>query len=225
LLIINKENLWWKTFLISLHILYLPITTMTEELKGKPIVFVVGGPGSGKGTQCEKIVEKYGFTHFSSGDLLRAEVASGSDKGKWLKSIMEKGELVDQEVVLELLKSNISKQAAASKGFLIDGYPREVQQGIEFEKKIGECTFVLWIDASQETMMKRLLHRAQTSGRDDDNEETIKNRLDTFVRATEPVIEYYKKKNKVKQVNSELPVDEVFEQVGAAMEEILPKQE
>jgi len=198
---------------------------MTEEIKGKPIVFVVGGPGSGKGTQCEKIVEKYGFTHFSSGDLLRAEVASGSDKGKWLKSIMEKGELVPLEEVLELIKSNMINASGSSKGFLIDGYPREVEQGIKFENTIGECTFVLWIDASQETMMKRLLHRAQTSGRADDNEETIKNRLQTFVKATEPVIEYYKKKNKVKQINSELPVDEVFEQVESAMKEILPKQE
>jgi len=113
---------------------------MTEELKGKPIVFVVGGPGSGKGTQCEKIVEKYGFTHFSSGDLLRAEVVSGSEKGDWLKKIMEKGELVPQEVVLDLIKSNISKNAATSKGFLIDGYPREVSQGKEFEKKV----FLKW---------------------------------------------------------------------------------
>merc|ERR1719495_24199 len=210
-----------KNFLISLQILFLLISTMAEVLKGKPIIFVVGGPGSGKGTQCEKIVEKYGFTHFSSGDLLRAEVASGSDKGKWLKDIMEKGELVDQEIVLELIKSNICKHAATRKGFLIDGYPREVDQGIEFEKKIAHCTFVLWIDASQETMMKRLLHRAQTSGRTDDNEETIKKRLDTFVRATEPVIEYYKKKNKVKQINSEQSKDEVFAEVVLAMNEYI----
>jgi len=194
---------------------------MTEEIKGKPIVFVVGGPGSGKGTQCEKIVEKYGFTHFSSGDLLRAEVASGSDKGKWLKSIMEKGELVPLEEVLELIKSNMINASGSSKGFLIDGYPREVEQGIKFENTIGECTFVLWIDASQETMMKRLLHRAQTSGRADDNEETIKNRLLTFVKATEPVIEYYKKKNKVKQINSEQSKDEVFAEVILAMNEYI----
>jgi len=196
---------------------------MTEELKGKPIVFVVGGPGSGKGTQCEKIVEKYGFTHFSSGDLLRAEVVSGSEKGDWLKSIMEKGELVPLEEVLELIKKNMISSSESSKGFLIDGYPREIEQGIKFENTIAPCTFVLWIDASQQTMMERLLHRAKTSGRADDNEQTIKNRLETFVRATEPVIEYYKKQNKVKQINSELPVDDVFEQVDGVMQEILPR--
>nr|CAB3220764.1 adenylate kinase isoenzyme 1-like [Phallusia mammillata] len=190
----------------------------TEAMENKKIVFVVGGPGSGKGTQCERIVKKYGFTHFSSGDLLRAEVASGSEKGAELKAIMERGELVPLSIVLSLMKYNMEKHKD-SKGFLIDGYPREVQQGIEFEKDVAPCTFVLWVDASQETMTNRLLKRAETSGRADDNEETIKLRLKTFVEATEPVIEYYKKHNKIRRVNSEQDVDTVFGEVQAIFDQ------
>merc|ERR1711881_796780 len=89
----------------------------------------------GKGSQCEKIVEKYGYCHLSSGDLLRAEVASGSDRGKELQAIMTKGELVPNEMVLDMMKAEIDKHPEAS-GFLIDGYPRTVDQGKSFEEKV-----------------------------------------------------------------------------------------
>lgn len=98
--------------------------------------FLSGGPGSGKGTQCERIVKKYGFTHLSTGDLLRDEVASGSARGKELTAIMEKGALVPLETVLQLLKEAMTAKAATSKGFLIDGYPRELDQGIRFENEV-----------------------------------------------------------------------------------------
>ncbi|XP_026550263.1 adenylate kinase isoenzyme 1-like, partial [Notechis scutatus] len=94
------------------------------------------GPGSGKGTQCEKIVQKYGYTHLSTGDLLREEVSSGSDRGKKLSAIMEKGELVPLDTVLDMLRDAMLAKADQSKGYLIDGYPREVNQGVEFEKKV-----------------------------------------------------------------------------------------
>ncbi|CAK8673047.1 unnamed protein product [Clavelina lepadiformis] len=186
--------------------------TTSGAMGSKTIVFVIGGPGSGKGTQCERIVKKYGFTHFSSGDLLRAEVASGSSRGEELKAMMGRGDLVPLETILKLIKDNIASQPD-SKGFLIDGYPREVQQGIEFEKVVGSCTFVLWVDVSQDTMVKRLLKRGETSGRVDDNEETIRKRLKTFVDSTEPVIKYYEEQNKVKRVDSERDVETVFADV------------
>ena len=113
-----------------------------EVLQNTKIVFVVGGPGSGKGTQCERIVQKYGFTHLSTGDLLRAEVASGSERGKELTEIMEKGELVPLDTVLQLLRDNMLAKAATSKGFLIDGYPREMEQGTRFEAEVRPCDFV-----------------------------------------------------------------------------------
>ncbi|KAK8393016.1 hypothetical protein O3P69_013213 [Scylla paramamosain] len=107
-----------------------------------PVIFVLGGPGCGKGTQCEKIVKQYGFTHLSSGDLLRDEVSSGSERGKALNAIMEKGDLVPLEVVLDLLAEAMLKRVSTSKGFLIDGYPREQAQGVQFEQNILPCTKV-----------------------------------------------------------------------------------
>uniref|UniRef100_A0A0R3SMQ4 Adenylate kinase n=1 Tax=Hymenolepis diminuta TaxID=6216 RepID=A0A0R3SMQ4_HYMDI len=98
---------------------------------------LIGGPGSGKGAQCEKIVEKYKFNHLSSGDLLRAEVQSGSPRGKELQIIMEKGELVSLEIVLALIKEAMLKLVDKSPYFLIDGYPRELEQGTKFERDVS----------------------------------------------------------------------------------------
>ncbi|XP_057211506.1 adenylate kinase isoenzyme 1 isoform X1 [Triplophysa rosa] len=192
----------------------------TDKIKDAKIVFVVGGPGSGKGTQCEKIVAKYGYTHLSSGDLLRAEVASGSDRGKQLQAIMQKGELVPLDTVLDMIKDAMIAKADVSKGYLIDGYPREVKQGEELEKKIGAPALLLYVDAKGETMVKRLVKRGETSGRAEDNEETIKKRLDLYYKATEPVIAYYEKRGIVRKINSELPVDEVFAIVEKAIDEL-----
>jgi len=183
------------------------------ELKNARIVFVLGGPGSGKGTQCDKIVAKYGFTHLSTGDLLRDEVASGSARGKKLTEIMEKGELVPLDTVLGLLRDAMVKKAATSKGFLIDGYPRELEQGKKFEADVAPVQSVLYFEVADETMKKRLLKRAETSGRVDDNEATIVKRLKTFHDHTRPVIEYYEKQKKVCKIVAEGTVDEIFAKV------------
>merc|ERR1712176_404519 len=151
----------------------MPVDCSALTASGLPIVWVLGGPGCGKGTQCDKIVAKYGFTHLSSGDLLREEVASGSERGKNLTAIMESGQLVPLATVLDLLAEAMIKKLSGSKGFLIDGYPREVAQGEEFEKAIAPCKHILYFEVSDETMTQRLLKRAETSGRADDNEETI----------------------------------------------------
>merc|ERR1712050_670815 len=161
---------------------------------GLPIVWVLGGPGCGKGTQCDKIVAQYGFTHLSSGDLLREGVASGSERGKNLTAIMESGQLVPLATVLDLLAEAMIAKLGGSKGFLIDGYPREVAQGEEFEKAIAPCKHILYFEVSDDTMTQRLLKRAETSGRADDNVDTIKKRLVTFHQHSEPVIAAYKAK-------------------------------
>ncbi|CAL1287221.1 unnamed protein product, partial [Larinioides sclopetarius] len=172
-----------------------------------------GGPGSGKGTQCERIVQKYGFTHLSTGDLLRDEVNSGSLRGERLTDIMKKGQLVPNvstlgitsvEEVLALLKEAMLKNLANSHGFLIDGYPREVGQAAEFEKQISKCSFLLFFDVSDDVMKERLLNRGKTSGRADDNEETIAKRILTFHNHTQPILDHYgdKVKKKVNETNS-----------------------
>lgn len=173
-----------------------------------PIIWVLGGPGSGKGTQCEKLVKKYGFVHLSSGDLLRDEVASGSSKGKELNEMMQKGVLVPREVVLDLIKQAMIRSLPSAKGYLIDGYPREIEQGVDFENMIAPCTLILYFDVSDETMLKRLLQRAISSGRVDDNEETIKKRLDTFHQVSEPVMKQYAQK--VATIKAETSADEIF---------------
>jgi len=181
-----------------------------------PVIFVLGGPGCGKGTQCERIVAQYGYTHLSSGDLLRDEVKSGSERGQALNSIMEKGDLVPLEVVLDLIAEEMLKKVATSKGFLIDGYPREQAQGVQFEESILPCTRVLYFEVPDEVMVERLLNRAKTSGRVDDNEDTIKLRLATFHKHSKPVIEYYK--DKCATIVALASPDEVFAEVKKVLD-------
>lgn len=194
---------------------------MSSTLKESklPIVWVLGGPGSGKGTQCARLVARYGFIHLSSGDLLRDEVASGSEKGKELNSIMEKGQLVPREVVLDLIRSAIEKNVSTAKGFLIDGYPREVEQGIDFENKIAPCTLILYYDCKDETMTQRLIGRGLSSGRVDDNLETIKKRLDTFHLHSKPVMAHYSEK--VATINADTDTDTIFQKSRDAVDKAL----
>merc|ERR1719431_377587 len=193
------------------------------DLTNKTIVFVCGGPGSGKGTQCEKIVKKYGFTHLSSGDLLRDEVNSGSVRGERLNAMMQAGELVPLETVLQLVKDAMLKTGHTTNGYLIDGYPREVDQGIKFEKMIAPCKAVLYFEVSDREMSKRLLNRGKTSGRVDDNERTILKRLDTFHRATAPVTKYYAEKRKLITINAERHPNEIFAEVEENIDRIILK--
>ncbi|XP_075991896.1 adenylate kinase isoenzyme 1-like [Anticarsia gemmatalis] len=185
----------------------------------KPIVWVLGGPGAGKGTQCDRIVAKYNFTHLSTGDLLRAEVSSGSDRAKSLKTIMEKGELVPNNIVLDLLKEAMQKHAGRASGFLIDGYPRERSQGIEFEKAIAPVTVIIYFEVSADTMTKRLLGRGLHSGRADDNEDTIKLRLKTFLDNNQQVLNQYPKK--ICRINAEQSIDAVFAEVVKVLNPIV----
>lgn len=183
-----------------------------RRMSGPKICFVIGGPGSGKGTQCEMLVEKYGVAHFSSGDLLRAEVASGSARGKELSATMAEGKLVSMDVVIQLLKEAVDKSYAENPDriILLDGFPREIEQATKFEEKICPATYVLSFDCSNDTMTERLLSRAKTSGRVDDNIETIKKRLVTFETATAPVLDYYKKAGRLVSVSAETDKQTIF---------------
>jgi len=192
-----------------------------DLLKTARILFVCGGPGSGKGTQCDRIVSRYGFTHLSSGDLLRDEVASKSPRGNELNALMQAGKLVPLETVLMLLKEAMIAKADVSNGFLIDGYPREVDQGIRFEKSICPSKMVLYFEVSDAEMTRRLLNRGKTSGRVDDNEETIKKRLDTFHKSTEPVTTYYDRKGKLNTINAERSPDQIFKDVKDRLDRLM----
>lgn len=188
-------------------------------MSGPKICFVIGGPGSGKGTQCEMLVAKHGLAHFSSGDLLRAEVASGSERGKQLSATMAEGKLVSMDVVIQLLKEAVDKSYAEhpEKIILLDGFPREIEQAVKFEEKICPATYVLSFDCSNATMTERLLSRAKTSGRVDDNIETIKKRLVTFETATAPVLDYYKNAGRLVSVSAETDKQTIFANTCAGL--------
>ncbi|CAN4111925.1 unnamed protein product [Withania somnifera] len=176
------------------------------------VIFVLGGPGSGKGTQCTNIVENFGYTHLSAGDLLRAEIKSGSENGTMISNMIKEGKIVPSEVTIKLLQRAI--QENGNDKFLIDGFPRNEENRAAFELVTGiEPEFVLFFDCPEEEMEKRLLGRNQ--GREDDNIETIRKRFNVYMESSLPVVEYYNSKGKVRKIDAEKPVAEVFEAVKA----------
>jgi len=174
-------------------------------------VFVLGGPGSGKGTQCKLLVEKYGFVHLSAGDLLRAEVRSGSANGTMISEMIRQGKIVPAQVTVDLLKAAMDK--SMSDRFLIDGFPRDHANVLAWEKSLGNPEFVLFIDCDEEEMERRLIKRGQTSGRTDDNAATIKKRFKTFVEQSMPVIDVYDSKKLVRKVSAAGSVTQVHDRV------------
>ncbi|XP_059435071.1 UMP-CMP kinase 3-like [Corylus avellana] len=180
--------------------------------KKPTVVFVLGGPGSGKGTQCANIVQHFGYTHLSAGDLLRAEIKSGSENGTMIQNMIKEGKIVPSEVTIKLLQRAIEE--CGNDKFLIDGFPRNEENRAAFEDvtKI-EPAFVLFFDCSEEEMERRLLSRNQ--GREDDNIETIRKRFKVFLESSLPVIEHYDSRGKVRKIDAARPIEEVFESVKA----------
>lgn len=181
------------------------------------VLFVLGGPGAGKGTQCANLVRDYHFTHLSAGDLLREEQERpGSEFGDMIKSYIKEGQIVPMEVTIQLLEnamsSTISKDDNQRK-FLIDGFPRKMDQALAFEEKVVPSKFTLFFDCPEETMRERLLNRGKTSGRADDNEESIKKRFRTFVETSMPVVEHFEKEGRVVKVDARPGPEQVYEDV------------
>ncbi|KAI4344873.1 hypothetical protein L6164_012059 [Bauhinia variegata] len=174
------------------------------------LTFVLGGPGCGKGTQCAKIVETFGFKHLSAGDLLRREIESDSEYGSMILNTIKEGRIVPSEVTVKLIQREM--ESSDNQKFLIDGFPRCEENRRAFEKIIGaEPDMVLFFDCPEDEMVKRVLNRNQ--GRIDDNIETVKTRLKVFEALNLPVINYYAKKGKLHKINAIGSVDEIFEQV------------
>ncbi|XP_049376961.1 UMP-CMP kinase 3-like [Solanum stenotomum] len=182
-------------------------SAMQKKVK---IVFVIGGPGSGKGTQCKRIAQQFGYTHLSVGEILRQEISSGSETGSMIQKIMKEGKLVPSDVTVRLLQQ--AMQGINSDKFLIDGFPRNEENVKAFEDLTKmEPEFVLYLDCPQDEMEKRLLSRNE--GREDDNVETIRKRFKVFMESTLPTIEYYESKGKIRKVDAGKSVDEVFESI------------
>ncbi|KAL7320520.1 bifunctional uridylate/adenylate kinase, variant 2 [Mucor circinelloides] len=200
------------------------MTTTAFDPEDVTVVFVLGGPGAGKGTQCENIKRDYDFVHLSAGDLLREEQKrEGSKYGELIQNYIRDGLIVPMEVTIALLenamKESIEKDNKTR--FLIDGFPRKMDQADKFEETVVESKFVLYFTCSEETLLERLLKRGETSGRVDDNIESIKKRFRVFKETSFPVIEAFEKKNKVRQINSEQSIEGVYNDVKKVFDEAL----
>ncbi|ODV60300.1 UMP-CMP kinase [Ascoidea rubescens DSM 1968] len=184
------------------------------------VVFVLGGPGSGKGTQSVLLVKDYGFVHLSAGDLLREEQSfPGSENGKLISEYISEGKIVPERIIIELLLNSIQRNFdKGNKKFLIDGFPRKMDQALTFERKIAESSFILFFDCPEEVLETRLLERGKTSGRTDDNLASIKKRFRVFAETSLPVVNHYEAKQKVVRISSEKPIDQVYSAVKAALE-------
>jgi adenylate kinase len=175
-----------------------------------------GPPGAGKGTQAVRIAEKYNLTHISTGDLLRMEVKTQTPLGIKAKSIMEKGELVPDELLIDLLRNAIQRNKQG-KGFIFDGFPRTIKQAGDLDRLIeseGEkINLTLALDVDEKELLVRLLNRAKLEGRVDDTEEVIQNRLVVYHKLTKPLIEFYEKQGKFKSVFGKGSIDDIFEKL------------
>jgi len=196
------------------------------------VLFVLGGPGAGKGTQCARLVEEYDFCHLSAGDLLRAEQnREGSEHGQLIQNCIKEGTVVPMEVTIKLLENAMTQAVTErstgqgwSKGggrFLIDGFPRKMDQALKFEEEVCQASAVLFFATTEEVMLARLLERGKTSGRADDNAESIKKRFVTYKEQTMPVIEHYRQLGKVAEIDSTVSIDEVHKKTSEAVSKIL----
>jgi adenylate kinase len=209
----------------------------------KPQLILLGAPGTGKGTQAKRIVEEFGYNHISTGDLLRNEIAKGSELGQKVKSIIDKGDLVNDQVVLELLNANCDLETSA---YIFDGFPRNIEQSELLESEVlkGTASKAIYFDMDLEVLVERISNRriASKSGeiynlisrppkvegicdvsgeellhRKDDNAETVRNRLEVFKNTIAPILDYYERLGVLVKVNASDTADNVFAKVGAAI--------
>jgi len=199
------------------------------------VIYVLGGPGAGKGTQCGRLVEDFGFCHLSAGDLLRAEQnREGSNYGDLIRTCIREGNIVPMEVTVKLLQNAMEATLkerrpgdgwANGKGrFLIDGFPRKMDQAIKFDEEVCLASMVIFFQTTEEVMLKRLLKRGETSGREDDNVESIKKRFHTYKDQTMPVIHYYAKQGKVAEIDSTASVEVVHEEASTLVKKLFAAQ-
>ncbi|KAJ2002155.1 bifunctional uridylate/adenylate kinase [Coemansia thaxteri] len=176
----------------------------------KTVVFVLGGPGSGKGTNSEKLVHDFGFVHLSAGDLLRAEQKREvSQYGELIAHYIREGLIVPHEITIGLLRNAMMDHPDCDR-FLIDGFPRNLVQAKAFEDTVCRAQKVLYFECPEAVMLDRLLNRGKTSGRTDDNIESIKKRFNTYVNDSKPVIDAYAKDGKVITVSCQGSVNDVY---------------
>lgn len=186
-------------------------------------IVIFGAPGSGKGTQSQLIIEKYGLHHLSTGEILREEIANRTPLGLIAEEHINQGHLVPDQLVIDMLSDILDKHPGV-KGFLFDGFPRTLAQGEALDallrKKETSIAVVLSLTVDEKELTQRLLKRGIDSGRSDDNLETIQERLEVYKSQTEPLKEYYRKNGRLLKIQGEGAVDEIFEGIMAALDRI-----
>ncbi|KAK9894210.1 UMP-CMP kinase [Cystobasidium minutum MCA 4210] len=187
------------------------------------VVYVLGGPGAGKGTQCAKLVSEKNFVHLSAGDLLRAEQnREGSQVGQLIRQYIREGTIVPMEITIGLLKTAMQEEMDKSgkTKFLIDGFPRKLDQAFKFDETVCPGSAVLFLTCPESVLLERLLERGKTSGREDDNAESISKRFRTFIETSMPVVDHYRKEGKVVDIDSSKSIDAVYEDISGALDRL-----
>jgi adenylate kinase len=183
-------------------------------------ILLLGPPGAGKGTQAESLVEEYGIPQISTGDMLRAAVSDATEVGREAKGYMDRGDLVPDSVVIGVAEERLAKPDAAG-GFILDGFPRTVAQAQALDElldrigsKLEKCVALV---VDEEAVVKRLLKRAEIEGRSDDNESTIRNRMSVYHESTKPLIDYYRERGLLAEVDGMGRVDEIGARIREAL--------
>jgi adenylate kinase len=189
-------------------------------------IILFGAPGTGKGTQSENIIENYKLVHLSTGDILREEIAAGTNAGMLAKTIIDKGQLVSDGVIFRLLYSKTSKYQNPN-GFIFDGFPRNTVQADILDnylnKKNIPISVVFYLDVAEDELFRRIMYRAQQTHRSDDNEETIRKRIDVYKSQTLPLLDYYKASGKLVRVDGMHTVEGVYEQIKTKIDQLISK--
>ena len=183
------------------------------------IIVLLGPPGSGKGTQAELICKKFGFFHFSTGNILRNEVKKKTKIGKEIELIINAGKLISDKIIIKIVDNKISKQLKLYKGFLFDGFPRNLSQAKAFDILLGKSnqsiTSVIQLSVHEEEISKRIQKRKLEEKREDDNENVLKSRLDVYFDETKPLLDFYQKKNKLNKINGTQTINDVNDQINS----------
>jgi adenylate kinase len=185
------------------------------------IAIIFGPPGSGKGTQAAKIEKEFQLSHLSTGEILRAEVARGTETGKEVGRIMAAGDLIPDDIIVSIVRQRLP-ESEAGPGVLLDGFPRTLQQAQALDEMLAEeghrVDFVIALDVPEDVLVERILQRAAVQGRADDTREAIAERMHEYHKLTEAVLDHYRKKGvRVEVVDGQGDVDDVFERIRRAI--------
>lgn len=187
-------------------------------------IVIFGAPGSGKGTQSDKIIAEYGVEHISTGDVLRAEINCNTELGKTAAAYINEGKLVPDSLIIDILASTLDAKGKDIKGVIFDGFPRTIAQAEALNNMLAErgqeVSTVIGLEVNEEELIKRIIARGKTSGRADDNEETAKKRLDTYYSQTMPLKDFYIKEGKYAKIDGVGSIDDIYSNIKAAIDAV-----